>query len=186
MALGIQPPPTHTAKLDSQSQQWRTWWLQVQKAFAVKLDTVKSATPNHLPMFNSDGGVVDSNKAVPSGDVVGTSDTQTLTDKTLTTPTLDKPDITDFTSAVHSHANAAGGGQLKEGALSLSDVTTNNSTANQHGFLPRLSGNANEVLLGDGSWGAMPTPSIILTSPDGNKWELVVSNAGVVSANAVP
>jgi hypothetical protein len=46
-------------------------------------------------------------KAAPTGDVVGTSDSQTLSAKTLTTPT-----IADFTNAGHDHSNAAGGGAL--------------------------------------------------------------------------
>lgn len=40
-----------------------------------------------------------------TGAVVGTTDTQTLTNKTLTTPT-----IGSFTNAQHDHSNAAGGG----------------------------------------------------------------------------
>ena len=39
--------------------------------------------------------------------VVGDTSTQTLTNKTLTTPT-----IASFTNATHNHTNAAGGGQL--------------------------------------------------------------------------
>jgi hypothetical protein len=48
-----------------------------------------------------------------TGSVVGTSDTQTLTNKTLTTPT-----IASFTNATHNHSNAAGGGTLTSAALS--------------------------------------------------------------------
>jgi hypothetical protein len=48
-----------------------------------------------------------------SGAVVGTTDTQTLTNKTLTTPT-----IGSFTNATHNHTNAAGGGTLTSAALS--------------------------------------------------------------------
>ena len=47
------------------------------------------------------------------GDVVGTSKTQTLSAKTLTTPT-----IASFTNATHSHLNAAGGGQITAAAIS--------------------------------------------------------------------
>jgi hypothetical protein len=46
-------------------------------------------------------------KANPSGAFVGTTDTQTLSGKTLTQPT-----VTDFTNATHNHTNSAGGGQL--------------------------------------------------------------------------
>lgn len=42
-----------------------------------------------------------------TGAVVGTTDTQTLSGKTLTTPA-----IADFTNATHSHANTVGGGPL--------------------------------------------------------------------------
>lgn len=42
-----------------------------------------------------------------TGTIVGTSDIQTLSNKTLTTPT-----IGDFTNATHDHEDAAGGGQI--------------------------------------------------------------------------
>jgi len=45
--------------------------------------------------------------------VVGTTQTQTLTNKTLTTPT-----IASFANATHNHADAAGGGQITDAALS--------------------------------------------------------------------
>ncbi len=48
-----------------------------------------------------------------TGAVVGTTNSQTLTNKTLTAPV-----IGDFTSAAHNHTNAAGGAQLTTAALS--------------------------------------------------------------------
>jgi hypothetical protein len=47
-----------------------------------------------------------------SGDVVGTTDTQTLSAKTLTTPTIE-----NFSNAQHDHSNAAGGGTLDHANL---------------------------------------------------------------------
>lgn len=78
-----------------------------------------------------------STKTAPSGAVVGTTDTQTLSGKTLTTPT-----IGDFTNATHAHTNAAGGGQLSltaavtgvlpvanGGRLAFTEVTGTSQTA---------------------------------------------------------
>jgi hypothetical protein len=47
-----------------------------------------------------------------TGSVVGTTDTQTLSNKTLTTPT-----IASFANATHAHTAAAGGGTLTAGAI---------------------------------------------------------------------
>ncbi len=47
-----------------------------------------------------------------TGSIVGTSDTQTLSNKTLTTPT-----IASFANATHAHTAAAGGGTLTAGAI---------------------------------------------------------------------
>jgi hypothetical protein len=47
-----------------------------------------------------------------TGSVVGTTDAQTLTNKTLTTPS-----VNDFTNANHNHTNAAGGGTLTGAAI---------------------------------------------------------------------
>jgi hypothetical protein len=54
-----------------------------------------SSTNNNFTSFDGTTGklIKDSGKATPTGDVVGTSDTQTLTNKTLTSPTLTTPDI---------------------------------------------------------------------------------------------
>jgi len=61
-------------------------------------------------------------KSAPTGDVVGTSDAQTLTNKTLTTPT-----IGDMESAQHNHQNAAGGGVLAAAAISDFDTEVSNN-----------------------------------------------------------
>jgi len=55
-----------------------------------------SSTNNNFTAFDGTTGKLlkDSGKATPTGDVVGTSDTQTLTNKTLTSPDLTTPKIT--------------------------------------------------------------------------------------------
>jgi hypothetical protein len=78
------------------------------------------------------------------------SGTETLTNKTLTTPTISS---TGFTNAQHAHTGASSGGQLAEGSLLLTDITTNNATSSRHGFLPKLSNVSSEVLLGTGVFG---------------------------------
>jgi hypothetical protein len=52
---------------------------------------------------------------------------------------------TTFAAESHTH---------DEDDLSLTDVTTNNSSASKHGFLPKLSGSSSDVLKGDGTWGS--------------------------------
>lgn len=100
------------------------------------------------------------------GDVDNTSDatknsaTATLTNKTLTTPT-----IASFANATHNHSNAAGGGQITDAALSaaigISKGGTGQTTAADaiNALLPSQSGKAGKVLGTDGSnpaWGVMP------------------------------
>ena len=64
--------------------------------------------------------------------------------------------IPNFTNAQHNHQNAAGGGQLTEAALSLSDVTTNNVSTTRHGFAPKAPNDTTKFLRGDGTW-AVPS-----------------------------
>lgn len=97
---------------------------------------------------------------VTSTDVaVGKSASQTLTNKTLTTPT-----IGSFTNATHDHTNAAGGGQLSENALALTDITTNNVSATKHGFAPKFPNNTTTFLRGDGAYATPPTASVTIVS----------------------
>lgn len=58
-----------------------------------------------------------------TGAVVGTTNTQTLTNKTLTTPT-----IADFTNAQHDHLDAEGGGTLTSSAIQGNSGGTVNTT----------------------------------------------------------
>lgn len=59
--------------------------------------------------LNASTGELNTAKAFPTGDVVGTSDTQTLTNKTLTNPTVTtgsftNPTVTNYVETLHSPA----------------------------------------------------------------------------------
>lgn len=85
---------------------------------------VAAGTGGKLGTFFTGSGVaivtagVVTTKTNPAGDFVGTADAQTLSSKTLTTPT-----IADFTNATHAHTGASGGGQLTIAAFSSSTGT---------------------------------------------------------------
>jgi hypothetical protein len=80
--------------------------------------------------------------------------TETLVNKTLTSPTLTTPTIsgTGFTNAQHAHTGATSGGQLSESALLLTDVTTNDASITQHGFMQKYPNNTSTYLRGDGTF----------------------------------
>lgn len=125
-----------------------------------------SATADAVALFDGTTGklIKDSAKAVPSGTIVGTSDSQTLTNKTLTAPV-----IADFTNAGHDHQDADDGGQLAEAALALTDITTNDVSTTKHGFAPKAPNDATKYLDGTGAYsvpagGGAPTTSEYLTT----------------------
>jgi hypothetical protein len=64
-------------------------------------------------------GAVTSSKAVPTGDVVGTTDGQIQV-----LPRLDRPYIGDFSNAGHSHTSSREGGLIGKDALATGAVTT--------------------------------------------------------------
>lgn len=139
-------------------------WLQqqVQEIVAQKTDVVPNSS-GALAKLDSYGNLASSGKVAPGSDIVGTTDIQTLSNKTLVTPLLVVPTIGDFTNAEHNHHNAQGAGQLDEDSLLLSDVTTNNASATNHGFLPKLPGDVTEFLNGNGAWQNLNEDSLILS-----------------------
>lgn len=66
---------------------------------------------------------------------------------------LDKGTITKTDGITET--DAFGNDIVTEDKISLSDVLTNNSSRNSHGFLPKLSGIASTFLAGDGVWRAI-------------------------------
>ncbi len=97
--------------------------------------TIKRASTSGIAKLTS--GVL-SVVTAPSGDIVGHTDTQTLTNKTIA-----------------GGSNTISG--ITETMLSTSDITTNNATSSKHGFLPKLSNVATEFLTGTGTWTAVST-----------------------------
>jgi hypothetical protein len=98
--------------IESMSRPLVGWLNTLQSAINTKIDEITSASENNIATFDSSGRLKDSGKAIPAGDVVGTTDSQALSNKTLTTPT-----IGDFTKANHDHSNVAGGGTIDHGNL---------------------------------------------------------------------
>jgi hypothetical protein len=77
------------------SQSWFEFIRDIYTTVNKSVQIVGVGIANHFAKFNSSGDIVDSGKTVPSGEVVGTTDTQTLTNKTvdnlivLNAPTID-------------------------------------------------------------------------------------------------
>lgn len=76
-----------------------------------------------------------------TGAVAGTTNTQTFTNKTLTTPTIS---ATGFTNAQHAHAGATSGGAVAHTSLSAIDTDTATSAIHH-----TLGTGANQAVAGD-------------------------------------
>lgn len=92
-----------------------------------KANRVEDGTEDNIVTLDSDGNPQDGLSSLPTGSIVGTTGTQTLTNKTLTspavdgltgtlasptitTPTITVPVIEDLSSMTHDHKSAAKGG----------------------------------------------------------------------------
>lgn len=98
-----------------------------------------SAGSESDPVVKALTGIIKSNGSAisavtaPSGTIVGTSDSQVLTNKTIV-----------------AGSNTVSG--ITESMQSISDVTTNNSSTSNHGYLKKLSGTSTEYMDGSGAW----------------------------------
>lgn len=85
-------------------------------------------------------------------------------------------DTTTYSASGHTHA---------ESTVTFTDITTNNATTGQHGYLPKLGGGTTNFLRADGSWAAPPS----MTYPSGSGFTIVSSGSSwgtTIPANQVP
>lgn len=106
--------------------------------------TSSAANANLLLKSKGTGTVQVYQNTTPLGDVVGTTGTQTLSSKTLTTPT-----IGDFTNATHTHTGSGTGGTLSAAAIAAGTLGEDRlaDTANRSGSY--LYGRGSAVLIDD-------------------------------------
>ena len=113
-----------------------------------------------------------------TGSVVGTTDTQTLTNKTLTTPT-----IGSFTNATHTHTAASGGGTLTAGAIYYgfnSNTGNYTLTLNDQGkVLPFNTSSTGTITIPLNSSVAFPTGSVVNFIQTGTGPILMTGASGV-------
>lgn len=123
-----------------------------------------------------------------TGDLVGTTDTQTLTNKTLTSPilnsaTLNTPTIASFTNATHAHTAAASGGRLAGDAVLYStDAKTASYTLvlGDLGKVIRMNlSTANNLTIPPNSSVAFPIGSVVNFIQVGTGQTTIVAGSGV-------
>jgi hypothetical protein len=114
-----------------------------------------------------------------TGSVVGTSDTQTLSNKTLTTPT-----IGSFVNANHAHSSASTGGTLTGSSVYYGFNTSTGTAytlvlADAGKVLPISNASANTITVPPNSSVAFPTGSLISFIQTGSGQTTLTAGSGV-------
>lgn len=87
---------------------WYEYFQNQTKGLNDRTDIIDSPTVDNIVSVDADGNLEDSGYDLPSGNVVGTTDTQTLSAKTLV-----EPIIASLVNAQHDHSAASKGGSAQ-------------------------------------------------------------------------
>lgn len=133
-------------------------------AVATKADKAVPLAIGNIALLTSSGNLSDGGQGVPSGTIVGTTDTQTLTNKTLTSPAITDPTIT------------AGGLTISSTEIGCLDGVSSNIQTQING----VSDTAKWIITSDTSDMALPLITSSYTA-FGSPFSLDIPTTGVIS-----